>query len=38
MSNELKKDSLENYASFHGSAHITMPDDNIFLDLGFSLE
>lgn len=34
MSNKIKTDSAADQ-SFHGSAHITKPDDNIFLDLGF---
>lgn len=37
MSNKIKTDLAADH-SFHGSAHITKPDDNIFLDLGFSPE
>lgn len=35
MSNKIKADLAADH-SFHGSAHITEPDDNIFLELGFS--
>lgn len=38
MMNKLKKELPEIDSQFHGSAHITKPGTNIFLDLGFSPE
>ena len=37
MSNKINTDLAADH-SFHGSAHITKPDDNIFLELGFSAD